>query len=126
LRNPALLGDTTTLDILVTDEPGYIYLYYYAPPQIRKRLVFGAPRNDAFDSQVLDNYRRLAHWANIDLRLVTYDEFFLTHSDFLVYSPNNSAYRSGCRNCTQEFLNAGYTLRSVKEDPDNLLEHFSK
>jgi hypothetical protein len=126
LRNPALLGDTTTLDILVTDEPGYIYLYYYAPPQIRKRLVFGAPRNDAFDSQALDNYRRLAHWANIDLRLVTYDEFFVTHSDFLVYSPNNTAFRSGCSNCTQEFLNAGYTLRSVKEDPDNLLEHFSK
>jgi hypothetical protein len=126
LRNPALLRDTTNLDILVVDEPGYLYFYYYAPPQLRKRLVFGAPRNDAFDMRSLDGYQRLAHWAHVDLRLTTYDAFFATHNDFLVYSTNNVGFRTGCTDCTQEFLKAGYTLRSVEEDPYNLLEHFSK
>jgi hypothetical protein len=126
LRNPALLRDTTNLDILVADEPGFLYFYYYAPPQIRKRLVFGAPRNDAFEMRSLDGYQRLAQWAHVDLRLTTYDAFFATHNDFLVYSTNNVGFRTGCSNCTQEFLKAGYTLRSVEEDPYNLLEHFSK
>ncbi|HEX6495891.1 MAG TPA: glycosyltransferase family 39 protein [Acidobacteriaceae bacterium] len=126
LRNAALLRDTSNLDILVRDEPGFLYLYYYAPPQIRKRLVFGAPRNDAFDMRSLDGYQRLARWAHVDLRLVTYDEFFATHDDFLVYTPNNVGFGTGCSNCTEKFLNAGYTLRSVEEDPYNLLEHFSK
>jgi hypothetical protein len=124
--NASLLRDTTNLDILVRDEAGFLYLYYYAPPGIRKRLVFGAPRNDRFDMGVLDGYQRLAHWAHVDLRLTTYDAFFATHNDFLVYSTNNVGFRTGCSNCTQEFLKAGYTLRSVEEDPFDQLEHFSK
>jgi hypothetical protein len=125
-RNPALLRDTTKLDILVTDEPGYLYLYYYAPREIQSRLVFSAPRDDAFDSRFLDGYQRLARWGHVDLRLTTYDEFFATHKDFLVYAPNNVAYRTGCNDCLDKFLKAGYTLRSVEEDPYNLLEHFGK
>lgn len=122
MRDAALLRNTTNLSILVTDEPAYLYLYYYAPPQIRSRLVFGA----SSDSPFLNGYRRLARWANVDLHLATYDQFFATQNDFLVYSSNNWSYRSGCRNCQGQFLKAGYTLRSVDEDADHYLEHFSK
>ncbi|HZD76589.1 MAG TPA: hypothetical protein VE218_06260, partial [Acidobacteriaceae bacterium] len=122
MRDAALLRDTSKLDILVTNEPGYLYLYYYAPPEIRSRLVFASPHETGF----LDAYQRLARWANVDLRLATYDEFFTTHNDFLVYSSNNTAYVSACRDCLEPFLKAGYTLRSVDDDADNLLEHFSR
>lgn len=126
LLNPALLRNATNLDILVMDEPGYLYLNYYAPQQIRSRLVFGAAQDDAFDTRMLDAYQRLARWGHVDLRLTTYDVFFATHNEFLVYGTNNVGFRTGCNNCTEKFLKAGYTLRSVEEDPFNLLEHFSK
>jgi hypothetical protein len=122
VRDAALLRDTTKLDILVTNEPGYLYLYYYAPPQIRSRLVFGSPQKIGF----LDAYQRLARWGKVDFRLATYDEFFARHDDFLVYRSNNTGYISGCRDCEERFLKAGYELRSVDQDADNLLEHFSK
>jgi hypothetical protein len=122
MRDAALLRDTTKLDILVTNEPEYLYLYYYAPQQIRSRLVFGSPQKLGF----LDAYQQLAHWGKVDLRVTTYDDFFAGHNDFLVYSSNNTHYVSGCRDCLQQILKAGYALRSVDQDADNLLEHFSK
>jgi hypothetical protein len=122
MRDAALLRDTTKLDILVTNEPEYLYLYYYAPQQIRNRLVFGSPQKLGF----LDAYQQLAHWGKVDLRVTTYDDFFTGHNDFLVYSSNNTHYVSGCRDCLERILKAGYALRSVDQDADNLLEHFSK
>jgi hypothetical protein len=121
-RDAALLRDTTKLDILVANEPEYLYLYYYAPQQIRSRLVFGSPQKFGF----LDAYQQLAHWGKVDLRVTTYDDFFAGHNDFLVYSSNNTGYVSGCRDCLERILKAGYALRSVDQDADNLLEHFSK
>ena len=122
IRDAALLRDTTKLDILVTNEPEYLYLHYYAPKEIRSRLIFGSPQKLGF----LDGYQHLARWANVDLRLATYDEFFAGHNDFLVYTTNNERYVSPCRDCLERILKAGYTLRSVDQDADNLLEHFSK
>jgi hypothetical protein len=121
-RDAALLRDTTKLDILVANEPEYLYLYYYAPQQIRSRLVFGSPQRLGF----LDAYQQLAHWGRVDLRVTTYDDFLAGHNDFLVYSSNNIHYVSGCRDCLERILKAGYALRSVDQDADNLLEHFSK
>ena len=122
MRDAALLRDTTKLDILVTNEPEFLYLYYYAPQQIRSRLVFGSPQKVGF----LDAYQQLAHWGKVGLRLTTYDDFFAGHNDFLVYSSNNTHYVSGCRDCLERILKAGYALRSVDQDADNQLEHFSK
>jgi hypothetical protein len=122
MRDAALLRDTTKLDIMVTDEPAYLYLYYYAPQEIRSRLVFASPQTSGF----LDAYQHLARWGKVDLRLASYDEFFAGHNDFLVYRSNNTGHISGCRDCQERLLKAGYALRSVDQDADNLLEHFSK
>jgi hypothetical protein len=121
-RNAALLRDTTHLDILVTNEPDYLYLQYYAPPSIRKRLVFGSPPTSAF----LKGYQSLTHWGRTDFRIASFDEFFAQHNDFLVYSSKNAGYVSPCMDCLEQIVEAGYTLRSVDPDADNLLEHFSK
>lgn len=122
-RDGALLQDKTGLDILVTEDHNYLYLYYYAPPEIRRRLVFGAPEPDDLH---LVSYLRLARWANLDLRASTYQQFFATHNDFLVYSSTDGLYNGSCFDCLQHFLTAGYTLRSVHRDFSNLLEHFSR
>ncbi len=122
-RDGALLGDTSGLDILVTEAHNYLYLDYYAPPEIRRRLWFGAATADDF---VLVSDRRLARWTHISLRTTTYQEFFATHDDFLVYGSTDGRFNGSCEDCLQKFLNAGYTLRSVTRDTDNLLEHFSR
>lgn len=118
VRNANLLLDTSHLDILVTGHADYLFLEYYAPPELRRRLIFAAPDpNEGF----LIGYRRLSHWTGIGLQTTTFDDFFATHRDFLVY-----ANTADCRDCTQKILADGFTLRSVKLDTDGRLEHFSK
>ncbi len=122
-RDAALRMDRSNRDVLVIEEHNYLYLFFYAPDAIRRRLVFGAPDAENF---ALVSDRRLAKWAKVDLHTASYREFFATHSDFLVYSSNKGTFNGGCGDCIQPFLDAGYTLRSVEEDADGLLEHFSK
>lgn len=125
LRDAAVLRAPGSQDILVTDEHTYLYLYYYAPPALRDRLILGVP--DAQDPE-LDAYHREARLARLDdLRATSFADFFAHHRDFYVYSPlNPTLSTTACRDCLQQFLDAGYTLRSVDRDSDNLLEHFSK
>lgn len=122
-RDVALRLDRSNLDVLVTEEHNYLSLFFYAPEELRRRLVFGAPEPEDF---VFISYRKLAMWANLDLHTATYGEFFRTHNDFLVYASNTGAFNGGCGDCLQPFLDAGYTLCSVQRDADSLLEHFTK
>jgi hypothetical protein len=61
-----------------------------------------------------------------DLRAISFPDFVARYQDFYVYSPLDGTLSSTCGDCLQPFLAAGYTLRSVDRDSDNLLEHFSK
>ena len=125
LRDAAVLRAPGSQDILVTDEHTYLYLYYYAPPALRARLILGVP--DAQNPE-LRAYRREALLARLDdLRATSFADFFTHHHDFYVYSPlNPTLSATACKDCLEQFLDAGYTLRSVERDSDNLLEHFSK
>lgn len=118
LRNSSLLGDTSHLDILVTGHPDYLFLEYYAPPELRRRLIFAAP--DPAEPFLI-GYRHLSHWTGIGLRTTSFDDFFITHRDFLVYFNH-----ADCPDCTQRILADGFALRSVKLDTDGRLEHFSR
>jgi hypothetical protein len=124
-RDEALLRNHDSQDILVTEEHTYLYLYYYAPPALRARLFLGIPDADA--AEVL-GYQREARWARLnDIRPTTFADFFANHRDFYVYSPlDPTVSATACKDCLEQFLKAGYTLRSVDRDSDNLLEHFSK
>jgi hypothetical protein len=123
-RDAALLNNHFTHDILVPEPHLFLYLYYYASPELRQRLYLGILTTTDFS---LAAYRQGAHWAQLDdTRFVSFDQFFATHSDFFLYNPVNGNQNGACYDCLQPILNAGYTLRSVDRDTDNLLEHFSK
>src|ERR1700755_2572518 len=117
-RNDSLLNDTSQLDILVTGHPDYLFLEYYAPPALRRRLIFATP---VPTEPFLIGYRRLSHWTGIGLQTTTFDDYFAAHRDFLVY-----ANHADCRECTDTIIAQGFTLRSVKLDIDGQLEHFSR
>ena len=121
-HNSHLLRDTSSRDILVTAEPVFLYLHYYAPPELRRRLVFGAPEPNGM---FLRSYRRLVA-TGIDLRTATFSEFFATHDDFLTYGSSDGLLNGTCLDCTEDFLKAGYVLRSVDQDDHNVLRHFSR
>jgi hypothetical protein len=123
-RDAALLSNHGSDDILVTEEHTYLYLYYYASPALRARLFFGVP--DPNDASLL-SYQREARWTHLnDLRATSFADFFAKHREFYVYSPIDATLNGTCEDCLQQFLAAGYTLRSVDRDTDNLLEYFSK
>ncbi|HEY3988259.1 MAG TPA: hypothetical protein VGM02_03105 [Acidobacteriaceae bacterium] len=117
-RNDSLLLDTSQRDILVTGHPDYLFLEYYAPPALRRRLIFAAPSPT---EPFLIGYRRLSRWTGIGLQTTTFAEYFATHRDFLVY-----ANKADCLDCTDTIIRDGFTLRSVKLDIDGRLEHFSR
>jgi hypothetical protein len=120
MRNASLLQDRSQLDILVTGHPDYLYIQYYASPELRRRLYFAAPdTNEMF----LHSYQQLSHVIGAGLQTTTLDDsFFTTHPDFLVYQSNAGI----CEACTEKILAAGFTLRSVQPDIDGELQHFSK
>jgi hypothetical protein len=108
----------------VTQEHVYLYLYYYASPELRSRLYLGLPNpNDS----TLGAYRLSSLWFHLDdLRATSFSSFFATRRDFYVYSPIDGVQNGTCEDCLQQFLDAGYTLRAVDRDTDHLLEYFSK
>jgi hypothetical protein len=59
--------------------------------------------------------------TGIGLRTTTFDDYFATHRDFLVY-----ANKADCLDCTDTIIRDGFTLRSVKLDIDGQLQHFSR
>jgi hypothetical protein len=118
LRNNYLLHDQSNLDILVTGHADYLFLEYYAPPELRRRLIFAAP---SATEGFLITYQRLSVQAGIGLRTTTFDDYFATHRDFLVYGN-----KLDCLDCTNTIISDGYTLRSVKLDIDGRLEHYSR
>jgi hypothetical protein len=117
-RNYSLLLDTSQLDILVTGHPDYLFLEYYAPPELRRRLIFAAPSPT---EPFLIGYRRLSQWTGIGLHTTSFGDYFANHRDFLVY-----ANKADCLDCTNQIIADGFTLRSVKLDIDGRLEHFSR
>ncbi len=124
MRDAALLENRGAKDILVTHEHTYLYLYFYASPELRRHLYLGYP--DPNDPS-LAAYQRESQWMRLgDLRARTFADFFATHNDFYAYAPINGVRNGTCEDCLEQFLQAGYTLRSVDRDTDNLLEHFSR
>jgi hypothetical protein len=119
MRNASLLQDRSPLDILVTGHPQYLFLQYYASPELRRRLIFAAPNSN---EMFLHNYQQLSHFIPGGLQATTLDDFFTTHRDFLLYQSKEEI----CEACTEEILAAGFTLRSVQPDIDGELQHFSK
>jgi hypothetical protein len=118
LRTGSLLKDTSPLDILVLGHADYLFLEYYASPELRRRLIFAAP--DPAETFLI-GYRNLSQRTGIGLRTTSFDDYFATHRDFLVYANTRD-----CLDCTEKILADGFTLRSVKLDTDGRLEHFSK
>ncbi len=119
----SLLRNTGSSDVLITADPLFLYLHYYAPPALRQRLVFGAAESD---DVFLKSYRHLVDDAGVDLRTTTFSAFFATHNDFFVYGADDGLLNGRCFDCLNVFLKAGYTLRSVDRDDSYLLEHFSR
>jgi hypothetical protein len=119
MRNASLLQDRSQRDILITGHPDYLYLQYYASPELRHRLFYAAPEpNEMF----LHNYWQLSRFADAGLQTTTLRDFFATHRDFLVYQSNTEI----CDVCTEQILSAGYSLRDIQPDIDGELQHFSK
>jgi hypothetical protein len=129
-RNETLLGPTGdgptgNEDILVLQNIEYFYLFQYAPPTVARRLYFATPSPS---NLFLGEYRRLARLAHVDLRTTTFAPFFATHDKLLVYVyakyPGVSSVE--CGDCVQEFLNAGYTLKSARRDSSGVLYQYEK
>jgi hypothetical protein len=123
-RDYALLNNRPTHDVLVPEDHTFLYLYYYASPELRQRLYHGIPTSGAFS---LSDYQRGARQTHMDdAHMVSFEQFFATHPDFYLYSSIDGRQNGDCSDCLQQILNAGYTLRSIDHDADNQLEHFSK
>jgi hypothetical protein len=124
LRDEALLRNHDSQPILVPNEHTYLYIYYYASPALRARLYLGVHKSSAFS---VADFQEGKHWLRLnDLRAADLTNFLDTHRDFFVYSALNGNDNGTCYDCLQPILDAGFTLRSVDRDQDNLLEHFSK
>lgn len=95
----------------------------YAPPNIAPHLFFGAlsPTNI-----FLGEYQRLAALTHVNLKATTFRRFLATHRRFLVYGNVREAGNAECGDCVQQFLSAGYTLKSAHRDTDGVLYEYSK
>jgi hypothetical protein len=112
---PALAG----LDLLITGHPDYLLIQYYAPPQLRSRLIFAAP---SASEPFLVGYRLFSQTTGAGLRTTALADYFPGHPDFLLYQTANG----DCPDCEEEILRAGYTLVSVNTETDGRLEHFRR
>jgi hypothetical protein len=129
-RNETLLGPTGDgpagdEDILVLQNIEYFYLFQYAPPTIARRLYFATPSPS---NLFLGEYQRLARLAHVDLKTTTFAPFFASHDKLLVYVyakyPGVSSVE--CGDCVQEFLDAGYKLKSERRDTSGVLYEYEK
>jgi 4-amino-4-deoxy-L-arabinose transferase-like glycosyltransferase len=122
-RDKALLTVDPQQDVLVLEEPSYLYFFTYAPAALVPHLYFGVPETrDPF----FRGYGRLAKWAHIDLKLTTFEPFFASHKHLFVYANADATEGNVCGTCTQQILNAGYTLKSVRRDIDGLLYEYQR
>jgi len=122
-RNQALLGPTNNEAILILRDIDYFYFFQYAPPEVSRRLVFATP---ASSNLFLGEYHRLAALAKVDLKAMTFAEFFRTHDKFFAYGHSSTTSSEECKECIGEFLSAGYTLKSVRRDTDGVLYEYQK
>lgn len=127
-RNETLLGPTGNgpagnEDILVLQDIEYFYLYQYAPPAVSRRLLFATP---SAANLFLGEYRRLAALADVSLRTTTFAPFLASHDRFFVYAKSPGVSSAECGDCVQEFLNAGFTLKSARRDTSGVLYEYQK
>lgn len=77
-------GDT----VVVSGTTEYLQLWYYAPPELRRRLVYLADPVAALEetgSDTIDrNYLVLRRWSSVSV--LDYDTFIATHRTFHVYA----------------------------------------
>ena len=117
-----LLQARPDLPILDINDPGYFYLFHYAPTSVVQRLYFGAPTSSDLFSL---SYRALRDWVHIDFRLTDFPSFFVSHDHFYVYGSRDLGL-SECGSCTDNFLRAGYTLVGVVETPNSILYEYRR
>jgi Dolichyl-phosphate-mannose-protein mannosyltransferase len=122
-RNETLLGPTGDEAILILQDINYFYLYQYAPPSVAGRLFFATPSPS---NLFLNEYRRLARSAHVNLKTTTFAPFLATHDRFFVYANFPGISSAECGDCVQEFLNAGYTLKSARRDIGGVLYEYEK
>jgi len=82
--------------------------------------------NPASSNLFLGEYHRLAALAKVDLKAMTFAEFFRTHDKFFAYGHSSTTSSEECKECIGEFLSAGYTLKSVRRDTDGVLYEYQK
>ena len=123
-RNATLVSPPKDLDILILQDIEYFYLYQYAPANVATHLFFATPSSKNI---FLGEYRRLARLAHVDLKTTTFKSFLATHERFLVYGNVRGGGGSAeCGDCVQEFLSAGYTLKSAHSDIEGILYEYTK
>jgi hypothetical protein len=124
-RDTALLNMKGTADVLLLQMHNSGYLVHYASPMLASRLYIGGPTED---DPMFGIYRTLSELAHVNVRVATFKTFFATRDHFFVYGTSTTAADPNptCGNCEQEFLDAGYTLRSVQKDLDGVLYEYSK
>jgi hypothetical protein len=122
-RNEMLLGPTGNEDILVLQDIEYFYLFQYAPPTVAPRLYFATPSSA---NLFLGEYRRLASMAHVNLKATTFAPFFASHDGFFVYAKSPGTSSTECGDCVQEFLDAGYRLKSARRDTSGVLYEYER
>lgn len=115
-RYSALLGVANSSDVLVLSNLEYIYLFRYAPAPLRDHLYFAAPSGDIN----LGGYRRLEKWAHPGFRLTALSPFLETHNHLVIYATGRGSLS------ISSFLEAGYDLKSVREDLQGTLYEYEK
>ncbi len=118
LLTAANVGDE---DVLVLEQLDYIYFFRYAPPAVVPHLYFAAPSADEI---FIGAYQRLGKWARLDMKTTLYAPFFKTHDKFLVYS--TETLPPGCHDCIEDFMDAGYRLKSVRRAGDDALFEYER
>jgi Dolichyl-phosphate-mannose-protein mannosyltransferase len=127
-RNETLLGPkgngpTGNQDILVLQDIEYFYLFQYAPPAVSRRFFFATPSSS---NLFLGEYQRLARLAHVNLKATTFAPFLASHEQFFVYAKSPGVSSVECGDCVQEFLDAGYRLKSARRDTSGVLYQYEK
>ena len=65
-------------------------------------------------------------WPHVSLRTTTFAPFLASHDRFFVYAKSPGVSSAECGDCVQEFLNAGFTLKSARRDTSGVLYEYEK
>jgi hypothetical protein len=91
---------------------------------VRARLYQGVPHGLGFQ---LPAYRKSASLLHLDpARFVAIDPFLAGRADVFLYTGLGEVGGHGFGEAVNSALRQGFRLRSIDQDPDHLLQHFSR